>query len=72
MRKYTDKTFEFHLVKRPQIEARIRLPADKTVSSLSQLDLLDIYWRSSHMDPADIEALRKLAGEILSNDNELP
>ena len=72
LRKYTDKTFEFHLVKRPQIETRIRLPADKTVSSLSPLDLLDIYWRSSHMDPADIEALHKLAGEILSNDNELP
>ena len=69
LRKYTDKTFEFHLVKRPQIEARIRLPADKTVSSLSPLDLLDLYWRSSHMDPADMEALHKLASEILSKDN---
>ena len=41
----------------------------RTVSSLSPLDLLDLYWRSSHMDPADMEALHKLAGEILSKDN---
>ena len=69
LRRYTEKTFEFHLVKRPQIEARVRLPADQTVSSLSPLDLLDLYWRSSHMDPAKMEALRKLASEILSNHN---
>jgi len=69
LRRYTEKTFEFHLVKRRQIEARVRLPADQTVSSLSPLDLLDLYWRSSHMDPADMEALRKLANEILSNNN---
>jgi len=69
LRRYTEKTFEFHLVKRPQIEARVRLPADQTVSSLSPLDLLDLYWRSSHMDPAEMEALRKLASEILSNHN---
>jgi exonuclease SbcD len=70
LHKYTENTFEFHLVKRPQIEARIRLPSDQAVSSLSPLDLLDIYWRSSHMDPADMEVLRKLAGEIISKDNK--
>ena len=69
LRKYAGKTFEFHLVKRPQIEARIRLPSDRTVSSLSPLDLLDLYWRASQVDPADMEALHKLAGEILSKDN---
>src|ERR1700690_2427384 len=69
LRRYTEKAFEFHLVKRPQIETRVRLPADRTVSSLSALDLLDLYWRSSHMDPADMEALRKLAVEILADNN---
>ncbi len=72
LRKHAENAFEFHLVKRPQIESRIRLPADQTVSSLSPLDLLDQYWRASHTDPSDAEALQKLAREILSNDNESP
>lgn len=59
--------FEFHLVKRPQIEARIRLPADQTVSSLSPLELLEQYWRAMHTGEEEIEALQKLAGEILSD-----
>ncbi len=70
LRKYAEKAFEFHLVKRPQIEARIRLPAGQTVSSLSPLDLLDQYWRAAHTDPSDAEALQKLAREILANSNE--
>ena len=68
LRKYAEGAFEFHLVKRPQVEARIRLPADQTVSSLSPLDLLDQYWKASHTD--DAEALQQLAGEILAGDEE--
>ena len=63
MRKHTDGCFEFHLVNRPQVEARIRLPADQTVSSLSPLDLLDQYWRASHTE--DAGELQKLAQEII-------
>jgi exonuclease SbcD len=63
LRKHTESCFEFHLVKRPQVEARIRLPADQTVSSLSPLDLLDQYWRASHTE--DAGELQKLAQEII-------
>ncbi len=70
LRKYAEETFEFHLVKRPQTAARIRLPADQTVSSLSPLDLLDQYWRASHFEAADIEDLRRMAREILEGGNE--
>ena len=63
LRKHTEVAFEFHLVKRPQVEARIRLPADQTVSSLSPLDLLDQYWRASHTEEAG--ELYKLAQEII-------
>ena len=70
LRKYTETAFEFHLVRRPQMEARIRLPADQTVSSLSPLELLDQYWRAAKVEEAD--ALQKLAQEILSEDNEHP
>ncbi len=68
LRKYAEDAFEFHLVKRPQMEARIRLPADQTVSSLSPLDLLDQYWRATKVEDAD--ALQKLAQEIISTDEE--
>jgi exonuclease SbcD len=67
LRKHTEGCFEFHLVKRPQVEARIRLPADQTVSSLSPLDLLDQYWSAAHIDERDRETLQKLASEILDN-----
>jgi exonuclease SbcD len=68
LRVHTENAFEFHLVKRPQVEARIRLPADQTVSSLSPLDLLDQYWKASHTE--DAEELQKLAQEILSGEEE--
>jgi exonuclease SbcD len=66
LRRYTEAAFEFHLIKRPQIESRIRLPADQAVSSLSPLDLLDRYWRASQNDQAD--ALQKLAKEIIEEE----
>jgi hypothetical protein len=62
------KAFEFHLVKRPQTEARIRLPADQTVSSLSPLDLLDQYWRATQSDPAESQALQRLAARVIGDD----
>jgi len=65
LRKHVEKVFEFHLIKRPQVEARIRLPADQTVSSLSPLDLLDQYWRAAKVE--DAGELQKLAQEILSD-----
>jgi exonuclease SbcD len=68
LRKHAEGCFEFHLVRRPQVEARIRLPADQTVSSLSPLDLLDQYWRASHTE--DAGELQKLAQEILSGEEE--
>ena len=67
LRRYTEAAFEFHLIKRPQIESRIRLPGDQTVSSLSPLELLDQYWRASHAE--DAEALQKLAKEITEEES---
>ncbi|MFZ5820354.1 MAG: metallophosphoesterase family protein [Chloroflexota bacterium] len=66
LRKYAAGAFEFHLVKRPQVEGRIRLPADQTVSSLSPLDLLEQYWRAAKVGKnEDVEALQNLAREIV-------
>jgi wobble nucleotide-excising tRNase len=66
LRRYAQSAFEFHLIKRPQIESRIRLPADQTVSSLSPLELLDHYWRASKAE--DSEMLQKMAREIIEED----
>jgi exonuclease SbcD len=67
LRRYTQAAFEFHLIKRPQIESRIRLPADQTVSSLSPLELLDQYWLASKAE--DTEMLQKMAKEIIEEDS---
>jgi exonuclease SbcD len=66
LRKYTENTFEFHLVKRPQSEARVRIAEGQVVSSLSPLDLLSQYFDASKAKDAD--ELKKLAQEIISED----
>jgi len=66
LRKYTEDTFEFHLVKRPQSEARVRIAEGQVVSSLSPLDLLAQYFDASKAKDAD--ELKKLAQEIISED----
>ncbi len=64
--------FEFQLVKRPHMENRIRLPADRMVAELSPLELLEQFWRASHMDEGEIEALKILAGRILAGNSTGP
>lgn len=67
LREYTRGTFEFHLVKRPLTDARIRLPADQAVNSLTPQELLQIYWLALHADASEIEALSKLAETVISD-----
>jgi exonuclease SbcD len=69
LRKYAVNAFELHLVRRPQTEARVRLPGGQTASSLSPLELLDQYWRATNVDPAEAQALQKLAQEIISGES---
>lgn len=66
LRKYTEGTFEFHLVKRPQSESRVRIGEGQVVSSLSPLDLLSQYFDSAKT--RDVDELQKLAQEIISSD----
>jgi len=68
LRKYTEKAFEFHLVKRPQIESRVRIPEGQVVSSMSPLDLLSQYFDSAKIE--DAEELQKLAQEIISSEDD--
>ena len=70
LRKHAEEAFEFHLVKRPQIEARVRIPEGQVVSSMSPLDLLGQYFDSAKIEDAD--ELGKLAQEIISDESPSP
>jgi DNA repair protein SbcD/Mre11 len=70
LRAFTADSFEFHLVKHPQIQSRIRLPADGTLSSLTPLDLLEQYFRASHVTDAEIGTLQKIATEIILDEQK--
>lgn len=64
LRKYAEDAFEFHLVKRPQSEARVRIAEGQVVSSLSPMDLLEQYFDSAKVK--DVDELKKIASEIIS------
>lgn len=65
VRAYAAGAFEFHLVKRPQMEARVRLPEGQMAGSMAPIELLEIYWEANHLDPQDAASLNALAAEII-------
>jgi len=67
-----EEAFEFHLVKRPEMETRIRLPEDQSVGSLTPLELLDLYWRANHVDPAERATLSQLARQVIRDTHAAP
>lgn len=71
LRNLTAPAFEFHLVKRPQIEARVRLPEGRAASSLGFIELLDIYWdaSTSGFEADKKQALNQLAKTIIDEVN---
>jgi len=66
LRKYAADAFEFHFVKRPQIESRVRIDEGQVVSSLSPMDLLGQYFDAAKVSNA--EDLKKLAQEIITEE----
>lgn len=67
LRKYAKDAFEFHLVKKPKVEARVRIPQGQAISSLSPLDLLMQYFESAKIN--DVEELQELARQIIYQDD---
>lgn len=68
LRAHATEAFEFHLVKRPQIQTRTRLSADQTIASLTPLELLETYLKSQKTAPEESAHLLRLAAEILRPD----
>jgi exonuclease SbcD len=65
LREALSPAFELHLVKRPQMDTRIRLPDEQSVGSLTPMQLLDLYWKASHVDSKEQEELNRLAARLL-------
>ena len=68
LRKYAEPAFEFHFVKRPKVEARVRIPEGQVVSSMSPLELLSQYFDSAKVSNKD--DLQELAKKIILEDQE--
>jgi len=66
LRKYCENAFEFHLLRKPQIQTRVRLPADQTISGMAPLDLLTLYWKTAGIDPETTPDLDILAQQIIN------
>lgn len=66
LRDFCEEAFDFNLVRRPQMDARIRLPEDRSVGSLTPLELLDLYWKANHTSVEERKVLSNLAKDILS------
>jgi len=65
IRRAAESVFEFHFVRRPRIQARLRLPAGQSVATLQPLELLELYWKTMTPGSADTDALNRLAGELI-------
>jgi DNA repair protein SbcD/Mre11 len=66
LQEHSARAFEFHLVRRPMMKTRIRLPEDQAIGSLTPLELLDLFWRDKISDE-DSPVLLKLAGEVIES-----
>lgn len=65
LREQNAGAMEFHLIRRPSEEARLRLPIGEGIEDLTPLELLDSYWKSTHADPGETEAIQTLASSII-------
>ena len=70
LRMAAEPAFEFHLIRRPQLEVRLRLPGDRTIGSLSALDLLAKYWEVIKTQPEEALELQHLAEDLLKETEE--
>ena len=70
IQEYASGAFEFHFVKRPQMDERIRLPQYQTRGDLAPQELLGKFWQASHVPEEDLEELQSLAAVIITGEEE--
>lgn len=60
-----EPALEARIVKKRSQESRARLGDTAAVETLAPVDLLDLYWKATEMDPAEAEPLQALGAEII-------
>ena len=66
----TQACFDFRLMKRPRLQARVRLSSGNQMASMSQMELLDIYFKSKQVGFEEKGILLSLANSILSDEEQ--
>jgi len=72
IRKHASETLEFHFIRRPQIEARIRLREGSTLASLSPKELLMEYLKMVKTPADDLTELDPLIDEVIHQSQTEP
>jgi len=70
LRELTAECFEFHLIKRPIVESRVRIPEDQNVSDMTPAELLELYWKSANVEKDQREELAELAQTIIESNED--
>ncbi len=65
VRRAAETAFEFHFIRRPVAQARIRLPENAQIAALTSSELLDIYLKSNPPAGFDSSDLMNLASDII-------
>jgi exonuclease SbcD len=66
LRRYVEGVFEFHIMRKIHVETRLKIQDGQTISSMTPIDLLGLYWKTLGMADANTDALNSLASEILA------
>jgi exonuclease SbcD len=67
LRARAEPALEFHLVRKPQQDPRLRLPEDQTMANLSPLELLELYKRAvTSQPPQGFEDIQRMAADIVA------
>jgi len=70
VREFASEAFEFRFIQRPEQEGRIRLPQDKTISSLSPVELAELFWKDQHLKEEGFPVLREFAARVIQEVHE--
>jgi exonuclease SbcD len=65
LRERCAQAFEFHLLRRPKEDARIRLARDESIATLTPLELLTKYWATIKIEGVEPKTLHNLATSII-------
>jgi exonuclease SbcD len=67
IREFIPNAFSLHIIRKPEMESRIRLNTDSGMESYTPLELLDLYWDTKHIQE-DRELLNSLAVKVMAGD----